>query len=316
MSYPAAMQALVDQFGSQDAVSQKIVQVGSFQPVDLVRVHSNPVGLLLTNTYDGTVATTTVVLLTDGQARAGLKFKPDTTVIRDRHDQVLSLVIASSIEQTISIEFENYPAKQVQVAANEPTIVNIGLLCGIPIIASTASFFDVATGDDGGSSGGNASIFPTLLQAIETNKQLTYTSGDLTAVGQASSFGYVAIKPMSDGERLRIIVPELSLNQQVKFLLQIQSTATSSTSSAYVSILRSGDDTIVRTTDQDFIAQPGTILGIRREENKLIAENASDTSTSPINLDVVINAYLHVVGSNGASADVPALQIYAPGVEA
>lgn len=315
MSYPAAMQALLEQFGNQDAVAQKIVQVGSFQPFDLVRVHSNPAGLVLNNAHEGSVATSTVVLLTDGQSRAGLKFKPDTSVIRDRHDQQLNLIIASSTDQTVTVEFEDYPAKEVQVTANQPALFSIGMLFGIPVIASTASFFDVATGDDDGSSG-SESIFSTLLQAVETNKQLSYTSGNLAAAGQASSFGYVAIKPMPDGERLRIIVPELTVNQEIKFLLQIQSTATSSTSSAYVSIIRSGDDTIVRTTNHDFIAQPGTILGIRRDENKLIAENASDTSTSPISLDVVINAYLHVVGSNSASADVPALQIYAPGNEA
>lgn len=158
--------------------------------------------------------------------------------------------------------------------------------------------------------------FSTLLQAVETNKQLSYTSGNLSAVGQPSSYGYVAIKPMEDGERLRIFVPELTLNQEIKFLLQIQSTVTSSISSAYVSIIRSGDDTIVRTTGKDFIVEPGTILGIRRDENKLIAENASDNSTSPISLDVVINAYLQVVVSNSASPDLPSLQIYAPGPEA
>ena len=315
MSYPAAMQALLDQFGNQDAIAQKIVQVGSFQPFDLVRVHSNPANLVLTNAHEGSVATSTVVLLTDGQARAGLKFKPDTSVIRDRHDQQLHLIIASSTDQTVTVEFEDYPAKELQVTANQPALFSIGMLFGIPVIASTASFFDVATGETGGSSG-NESIFPTLLHAVETNKQLTYSSGDLSVVGQASSFGYVAIKPMSDGERLLIIVPELAINQEIKFLLQIQSMATSSVSSAYISIIRNGDDMIVRTTDHDFIAQPGTILGIRRDENKLIAENASDDSTSPINLDVVINAYLHVVGSNSASPDVPALQIYAPGEEA
>ena len=314
MSYPAAMQALVDQFGNQDVIAQKVVEVGSFQPFDLVRVHSNPTDLILTNAHAGTVATSTIVLLTDGQARVGLKFKPNTAVINEQKDQTLSLIIASTINQTISIEFEGYPAKQLQVSANQPALFSIGMLFGIPVIASTASFFDVATGETGGSSG-NESIFPTLLHAVETNKQLTYSNGDLSAVGQASSFGYVAIKTMPDGERLRIIVPELTINQEIKFLLQIQSMATSSISSAYISIIHNGDDTIVRTTDHDFIAQPGTILGIRRDENKLIAENASDDSTSPINLDVVINAYLHVVGSNSASPDVPALQIYAPGAE-
>lgn len=315
MPYPAAMQALLDQFANQDAIEQKIVQVGSLQPFDLVRVHSNPTDLVLTNTHDHNVATTTVVLLTDGQARTGLKFKPDATIINERHDQTINLIIASSINQTISIEFANYPVKEVQVLANQPAIVNIGVLYGIPLISSTASFFDVATGDNGGSSGGVSSIFSTLLQAVETNQQLNYTSGNLAAAGQESSFGYVAIKPMDVNERLRIIVPELSIHQQLKFSLLIQSAVTNSFSSAYVSIIRVGDDTIVRTTGKDFIVEPGTMLGIRRDANKLIAECASDDSISPANLDVVGSAYLHVIASNPSSADVPSLQVYAPNGE-
>jgi hypothetical protein len=309
------MQALLDQFANQDAISQKIVQVGSLQPFDLVRVHSNPTNLVLTNTHDRNVATTTVVLLTDGQTRTGLKFKPDAVVINERHDQTLNLIVASSINQTISIEFADYPAKEVKVLANQPAIVNIGVLYGIPLISSTASFFDVATGDDGGSSGGVPSIFSTLLQAVETNAQLSYTSGDLSAAGQSVSFGYVAIKPVTDGECLSIIVPALTIHQQLKFSLLIQSAVSNSVSSAWVSIIRIGDDTIVRNTDKDFIVQPGTILGIRRDANKLIAECASDDSISPANLDVVGSAYLHVIASNPSSADVPSLQIHAPNGE-
>lgn len=174
MSYPAAMQALLDQFANQDVISQKIVQVGSLQPFDLVRVHSNPTDLVLTNTHDRNVATTTVVLLTDGQARTGLKFKPDAAVINEHHDQTLNLIVASSINQTISIEFANYPAKEVQVLANQPVIVNIGVLYGIPLISSTASFFDVATGDNGGSSGF------TFVNSEFAGESLRYTGGDMS----------------------------------------------------------------------------------------------------------------------------------------
>ena len=184
-------------------------------------------------------------------------------------------------------------------------IQQINELKGFEVIGVSS----VAVADE---TSGNESIFPTLFQAVETNKQLIYTSGDLTAAGEAPSFGYVAIKPMLEAERLRIIVPELSPNQEIKFLLNIQSTVIMAISDACVSIIDNGESTIVRTTNHEFIAQPGTILGIRRDGNKLIAETASDDSTSPANLDVVIDAYLHVVGSNSASSDVPALQIHAP----
>ena len=206
MSYPAAMQALLDQFGNQDAIAQKIVQVGSFQPFDLVRVHSNPANLVLTNAHEGSVATSTVVLLTDGQARAGLKFKPDTSVIRDRHDQQLHLIIASGIDQVVTVEFEDYPAKELQVTANQPALFSIGMLFGIPVIASTASFFDVATGEDGGNDDTSGAL---LINCLNQAGKLTYTGGtaDFGSIfGEKTAFLFS--KPITAGYAFQYENPE------------------------------------------------------------------------------------------------------------
>lgn len=203
--YPAAMQKLVDQFTNADLAESKVVQVGAFQPHDVVRVHNNPGELVLTNTYQGDVANNTVVLLTDDATRTGLKFKPDISAL-NRPGQHLSLVVASTIDQSISIELEGYPAKTIEVEANVPSITNIGSLFGIPLLASTASFFDVATGEEGGDASG-------LINADSLEGNLVYTGGNIDFSGELGSKAAFAFsKEMPLGASLQVTWPDYSIN--------------------------------------------------------------------------------------------------------
>lgn len=311
MSYPAAMQALLDQFGNQDAVSQKIVQVGSFQPFDLVRVHSNPSTSVLTNAHEGSVATSTVVLLTDGQARAGLKFKPDTTVIRNRHDQQLHLIIASSIDQTITVEFEDYPAKQVQVTANQPALFSIGMLFEIPVIASTASFFDLATGNDGDATSGDFA-FTSVINAQASSNKVIYTNGDLAAIGKNWAHGFAAIAPFADGQTMRFVVPAFIGSQQIAVYLETSNSLSPALSSAWFKVFSAGDGTFVRSIDNgDLFVAAGNVITITRSGQSIIA-SANGMTATVINPDVSGNAYLQVFGSNENTADVPVLELDVP----
>lgn len=315
MSYPAAMQALLDQFGNQNAIAQKIVQVGSFQPFDLVRVHSNPANLVLTNAHEGSVATSTVVLLTDGQARAGLKFKPDTSVIRDRHDQQLHLIIASGIDQVVTVEFEDYPAKELQVTANQPALFSIGMLFGIPVIASTASFFDVATGEDGGATSGNFA-FTSVINAQASNNKVIYTNGDLAAIGKNWAHGFAAIAPFADGQAMRFVVPVLVPNQQIAVYLETGDSLSPALSVAWFKVFATGDSTFVRSIDNgDLFVAAGDVITITRSGQSIIA-SANGMTATVVNSNVSGTAYLQVFGSHENTADVPVLELYVPGEQA
>lgn len=205
-SYPPAMQKLVDQFTNADLGDQQVVQVGAFQPHEVVRVHHNPGELVLTNAFQGDVANNTVVLLTDGVTRTGLKFTPDTSAL-SRPGQHLSLIVASTINQTISIELEGYPAKEVTVVANVPSITNIGSLFGIPLLASTASFFDVATGDGGSASG--------LINADSLEGNLVYSGGTIAfggELGTQAAFAYSHALPL--GAALQVTWPVFTVSGQ------------------------------------------------------------------------------------------------------
>lgn len=199
--YPPAMQNLLDQFANVSLADDKIVQVGAFQPHELVRVHNNPASLVLTNEFENNLATTTVVLLTDGATRTGLKFKPDISIIHDRQGRHISLIVASSINQTILVEFAGYPAKEIDVVANEPSITNIGELFGIPLIASTASFFDVATGD-----GGNASGY-RLISALLEAEELVYQGGVISLLNDDNTPGFAISGPISAGQPVGFSMP-------------------------------------------------------------------------------------------------------------
>ncbi|WAU72954.1 MULTISPECIES: hypothetical protein [unclassified Acinetobacter] len=162
-----AMQSLIDQFANTE---EKIVQIGSFQPHTLVCVHHNPTDLVLSNEHDHTIASATVVLLNDGLERSGLKFKPNISNISQEHNS-LKLILASTINQSISIEYSNYPAKLVNLEANKPVIMNIGSIFGIPMLESTTNFFDLAVDGNQPSNGW------TLTNATLNDGVLTYTGG-------------------------------------------------------------------------------------------------------------------------------------------
>ncbi|MEF9955626.1 MAG: hypothetical protein RR677_06970 [Acinetobacter sp.] len=163
-----AMQSLIDQFANTE---EKIIQIGSFQPHTLVCVHHNPTDLVLSNEHDHTIATATVVLLNDGLERSGLKFKPNISNISQENNS-LKLILASTVNQSISIEYQDYPAKLVNLEANKPVVMNIGSIFGIPMLESTTNFFDSAV--DGGNQPNNGW---TLTNATLTNGVLTYTGG-------------------------------------------------------------------------------------------------------------------------------------------
>ncbi|WP_336943349.1 hypothetical protein [Acinetobacter modestus] len=163
-----AMQSLIDQFANQE---EKIVQIGTFQPHTLVRVHHNPTDLILTNEHAHTIANTTVVLLNDGLERSGLKFKPNIRNLSPEHNS-LKLILASTVNQSISIEYQDYPAKIINLEANKPVIINIGEVFGIPMLESTANFFDLAV--DGGNSSDNGW---TLTNATINSGEIAYSGG-------------------------------------------------------------------------------------------------------------------------------------------
>jgi hypothetical protein len=186
-----AMQSLIEQFA--DPVEQ-IIQIGSFQPHELVRVHHNPTDLILTNEHEHTVATTTVVLINDGQARNGLKFVPNISNLYAQ--KTLKLVLASTTAQTVAVEFPGYPAKQFELEANTPVLVNIGNLFGIPMIESNSGFFDLAT-DEGNTvvSGEWTLTNATFTTDTPSNDDtLSYTGGSYLLKGQRVT-GFFAEKP-------------------------------------------------------------------------------------------------------------------------
>ncbi|QHH99235.1 hypothetical protein [Acinetobacter dispersus] len=190
-----AMQSLIEQFSNTE---DKIIQIGSFQPYELVRVHHNPVDLVLTNDHEHTVAGTTVVLLSDGQARNGLKFKPNISSISES-DKSLKVILASTTAQNIVIEYKDYPPKQIDLEANKPAIVFIGELFGIPMLESSANFFDLAV--DGQPIDGWS-----LTNATLSNGVLTYTGGTFEeeGLGGSISTGLFAKKSLNIGESVTV----------------------------------------------------------------------------------------------------------------
>lgn len=315
MSYPAAMQALLDQFGNQNAIAQKIVQVGSFQPFDLVRVHSNPANLVLTNAHEGSVATSTVVLLTDGQARAGLKFKPDTSVIRDRHDQQLHLIIASGIDQVVTVEFEDYPAKELQVTANQPALFSIGMLFGIPVIASTASFFDVATGETGGSSGNSSvPVFNMLINAVQNQNSIHYTGGALPTNTTWDGFlGFLGIKKINELESFSFKVPALTGSQELLVVMCSVGSPTKEDSLALTKVYSLGGGELGGAIyTNGFTEFPATVndpLTVTRNGGRLtITLNDGSSYQTAENVNIASDAWLHLV-IRSSEAEVPDLII-------
>lgn len=195
-----AMQSLIEQFSNP---LEQIIQIGSFQPHELVRVHHNPTDLILTNEHEHTVATTTVVLINDEHAREGLKFVPNISNLYAQ--KTLKLVLASTTQLTIAVEFPGYPAKQIVLEANTPVIVNIGNLCGIPMMESNSSFFDLAT-DEGNTivSGEWTLTNAAFATDVPSNDDtLSYTGGTYLIKGQSVT-GLFAEKPYVGGEGLHL----------------------------------------------------------------------------------------------------------------
>lgn len=173
--------ALLQQILSEKIGTDGLIQMGTTQPYDLIRLYENPANATkLTNIgTDGlTTASTTVLVIDEGSARTGLTFEPDLSLLKHTGSDV-KLLVSASVEQAVNVVLNHAGHTTTQLVtapADKTAVLTIGLIAGIATIIGSHNFFKLAaSGED---SGGGA-FMTNLVNCTYNAGTLEYTSGDL-----------------------------------------------------------------------------------------------------------------------------------------
>lgn len=204
--------ALLQQILSEKIGTDGLIQMGTTQPYDLIRLYENPANATkLTNIgTDGlTTASTTVLVIDEGTARTGLTFEPDLSLLKHTGSDV-KLLVSASVEQAVNVVLNHAGHTTTQLVtapADKTAVLTIGLIAGIATVIGSHNFFDEAAAGEGSGSG----TALTVINGSYTNGLLTYTGGEFQAGSGVSGAGLHA-----DGlHDVTFVVPDMTQSQMV-----------------------------------------------------------------------------------------------------
>lgn len=178
MTTPTTSSLLMSLFA--DAIATNgIVQVGQFQPFDMVRVYQDPANDTVMNNHsvDGMVNASTVALVVTGNtAPTGLVFEPDLALLRNASSDI-KLLVESSVDFALTLTADGQ-SSTFGIQAGKTAVLTLGLIAGIPLVLGSHNFFNVATGEVVPPASG---LFAVLTNASHNGNVLHYTGGTLMA---------------------------------------------------------------------------------------------------------------------------------------
>lgn len=215
--------ALLQQILSEKIGTDGLIQMGTTQPYDLIRLYENPANATkLTNIgTDGlTTASTTVLVIDEGSARTGLTFEPDLSLLKHTGSDV-KLLVSASVEQAVNVVLNHAGHTTTQVVtapADKTAVLTIGLIAGIATVIGSHNFFDeAAAGNDSGGGESSGSAFDAaefLNAAIDPDGWLRSLGGttDINNDGEPETWLHLAGMtlpiPQSGSLMGQIVIPE------------------------------------------------------------------------------------------------------------
>ena len=203
MTTPTTSSLLMSLFA--DAIATNgIVQVGQFQPFDMVRVYQDPANDTVMNNHsvDGMVNASTVALVVTGNtAPTGLVFEPDLALLRNASSDI-KLLVESSVDFALTLTADGQ-SSTFAIQAGKTAVLTLGLIAGIPLVLGSHNFFDLATGEVVPPASG---LFAVLTNASHNGNVLHYTSGYLIGGGA----GMAAQIDNPNGRSINLVVPTVA----------------------------------------------------------------------------------------------------------
>ena len=126
-----SMQHVLDTFSN---LAQGVIhQMGEHQPHDLVLVYKNPTDDNLSNRVGDDYATA-VVIITDDEVSRTINLEVDFV------GADVTVIVASTIEQAVTIKFADGSSKAVTASANTPLFLRLNDQFGIPVTDGSGFF--------------------------------------------------------------------------------------------------------------------------------------------------------------------------------